>query len=50
MTDLEYLRSQLVYAEEQLSLADDMSSQLTWGNRCDSLEAAILDLLDGDDR
>lgn len=50
MTDLEYLRSQLIYAEEQLSLADDSYSKMTWGNRCDSLESAILDLLDGDDR
>ena len=50
MTDLEYLRSHLVYAEEQLSIADDLYSKTAWGNRCDSLESAILDILDGDDR
>ena len=44
MTDITYLKQQLEYAEEQLMLADDMSSQLTWGNRCDALEAAIADL------
>jgi hypothetical protein len=44
MTNTDYLKQQLEYAEEQLMLADDMSSQLTWGNRCDALEAAIADL------
>jgi hypothetical protein len=24
-------------------IADDMYSKLTWGNRCDALEAALLD-------
>ena len=43
-TDIDYIKQQLAYAEEQLMLADDMSSQLTWGNRCDALEAALLDL------
>ena len=42
--DLTYLRNQLEYAEEQLMLADDMSSKLTWGNRCDALEAALADM------
>ena len=44
MTNTDYLKQQLEYAEEQLMLADDMSSQITWGNRCDALEAAIADL------
>ena len=44
MTNIEYLKQQLEYAEEQLMLADDMYSKLTWGNRCDALEAAIADL------
>ena len=39
-----YLRSQLEYAEEQLMIADDISSKILWGNRCDALEAAIADL------
>ena len=43
MSDIDYLRQQLEYAEEQLMIADDMSSKLTWGNRCDVLEAALLD-------
>ena len=38
-----YVLTQLAYAEEQLMLADDMSSKLTWGNRCDALEAAYMD-------
>ena len=38
MTDIDYIKQQLAYAEEQLMLADDMSSQVTWGNRCDALE------------
>ena len=50
MTDLEYLRSHLVYAEEQLSIAEDFYSKTAWGSRCDALESAILDILDGDDR
>jgi hypothetical protein len=43
MTNIDYLKQQLEYAEEQLMLADDMYSKLTWGNRCDALEAALLD-------
>jgi hypothetical protein len=43
MTDITYLKQQLEYAEEQLMIADDMYSKLTWGNRCDALEAALLD-------
>ena len=39
-----YVLTQLAYAEEQLMLADDMSSKLTWGNRCDALEAALADM------
>ena len=39
-----YILKQLEYAEEQLMIADDMSSKLTWGNRCDALEAALADL------
>jgi len=48
--DLEYLRSHLIYAEEQLSIADDLYSKTAWGQRCDALESAILDILDGDDQ
>ena len=44
MTDITYLKQQLEYAEEQLMIADDMYSKVTWGNRCDALEAALLDL------
>ena len=44
MTDIDYIKQQLAYAEEQLMLADSMSSQVTWGNRCDALEAALRDL------
>ena len=44
MTNTDYLKQQLEYAEEQLMLADDMNSKVTWGNRCDALEAAIADL------
>jgi len=44
MTNTDYLKQQLEYAEEQLMIADDMYSKLTWGNRCDALEAAIADL------
>jgi hypothetical protein len=44
MTDIDYIKQQLAYAEEQLMLADSMSSKVTWGNRCDALEAALLDL------
>ena len=43
MSDIDYLRQQLEYAEEQLMIADDMTSKLTWGNRCDALEAAWQD-------
>ena len=43
MTNLEYISQQLDYAEEQLALADNMSDRLTWGNRCDALEAAWQD-------
>ena len=39
-----YLRQQLEYAEEQLMIADDITSKLMWGNRCDALEAAMRDL------
>jgi hypothetical protein len=39
-----YVLTQLAYAEEQLLLADDMSSKVTWGNRCDALEAALADM------
>ena len=44
MTDIDYIEQQLAYAEEQLMLADSMSSQVTGGNRCDALEAALRDL------
>ena len=44
MTNLEYISQQLDYAEEQLALADSMSDRLTWGNRCDALEAALMDM------
>jgi hypothetical protein len=43
MSNIDYLRQQLEYAEEQLMIADDMYSKLTWGNRCDALEAALAD-------
>ena len=43
-TNIEYIKQQLAYAKEQLMLADDMSSKVTWGNRCDVLEAALLDM------
>jgi hypothetical protein len=43
MSEIEYLRQQLEYAEEQLMIADDMYSKVTWGNRCDALEAALED-------
>ena len=43
MSDIDYLRQQLEYAEEQLMLADDMYTKLTWSNRCDALEAALVD-------
>ena len=43
MTNLEYISQQLDYAEEQLALADSMSDRITWGNRCDALEAAWQD-------
>ena len=43
MTNLEYISQQLDYAEEQLALADSMVDRLTWGNRCDALEAAWQD-------
>ena len=43
MTNLEYISQQLDYAEEQLALADSMPDRLTWGNRCDALEAAWQD-------
>ena len=39
-----YILTQLAYAEEQLMIADDMSSKLTWGNRYDALESALADL------
>jgi hypothetical protein len=43
MSNIEYLRQQLEYAEEQLMIADDMYTKVTWGNRCDLLEAALAD-------
>ena len=43
MTNLQYISQQLDYAEEQLALADSMSDRITWGNRCDALEAAYMD-------
>ena len=43
MSNIDYLRQQLEYAEEQLMIADDMYSKITWGNRCDVLEAALAD-------
>ena len=43
MSNIEYLRQQLEYAEEQLMIADDMYTKITWGNRCDALEAALAD-------
>jgi hypothetical protein len=43
MSNLEYIHEQLCYAEEQLDLADDMDSRITWGNRVDALEAAYMD-------
>ena len=46
MTNLEYISQQLDYAEEQLALADSMSDRITWGNRCDALEAAYMDEMD----
>jgi hypothetical protein len=43
MSNIEYLRQQLEYAEEQLMIADDIYTKVTWGNRCDTLEAALAD-------
>jgi len=48
-TELEQLRAEYIYCEEQLSMAGSVSDKMQWGNRCDALEAAILDILDGDD-
>ena len=39
-----YILKQMEYAEEQLSIADDMNSRLVWGNRLDALEDALYDL------
>jgi len=39
-----YIMKQMEYAEEQLSIADDMNSKLVWGNRLDALDAALYDL------
>ena len=39
-----YIMKQMDYAEEQLSIADDMNSRLVWGNRLDALDAALYDL------
>ena len=39
-----YILKQMEYAEEQLSIADDMNSKLVWGNRLDALDAALYDL------
>lgn len=47
MTELEKLQDWLIYAEEQLGMADDLYSKTAWGNRCDALEAAIVEILDG---
>jgi|TARA_R100000081_G_scaffold59783_1_gene29757 hypothetical protein len=43
MSNLEYIHKQLCYAEEQLDLADDLSSKETWSKRVDVLEAAWQD-------
>ena len=40
----DYIMEQMQYAEEQLMIADDMNSKLTWGNRLDALETALYDL------
>lgn len=45
MSDISRLRAQLAHAEEQLWIADTMSSQSLWSDRCDQLEAAIADAL-----
>ena len=50
VTDLERLRADLIYCEEQLSIADSFPAKMQWGNRCDALESAILDILDGEDQ
>ena len=39
-----YILKQMEYAEEQLSIADDMNSKLVWGNRLDALDAALADM------
>jgi hypothetical protein len=44
-SDYDYLIEQLEYAREQLDIADSLDSKLTWGNRCDQLEAALSDHL-----
>lgn len=40
---IDTLRARLAHAEEQLMIADTMSQQCYWGNKCDQLEAAIED-------
>lgn len=40
---INFLQGQLALAEEQLMIADTMSQQCYWGDRCDQLEAAIED-------
>ena len=37
------LQARLALAEEQLMIADTMSQQCYWGNKCDQLEAALED-------
>ena len=46
LMDYDYINSlqaRLALAEEQLMIADTMSQQCYWGNKCDQLEAAIED-------
>jgi len=44
MTNFQYLTTQLEYAQEQLMIADSIDAKITWGNRCDQLESAIMDM------
>ena len=37
------LQARLAYAEEQLMIADTMSQQCYWGDKCDQLESALED-------
>ena len=46
LMDFDYidtLRARLAHAEEQLMIADTMSQQCYWSNKCDQLDAAIED-------